>query len=188
MDLILHTFRLSRSTTTEAELHTDSSFKQAPEQCVFLFVVRPAADGGGITKLLSADHLLTKFSDDTGRESIKLLSSIAWPFRVPTVFTKRRSEDDVEWICAPILSDKPRIRFRYDLIASGLKYISSGPLPDRERALSHFRRVLNESACVSVPLARGDLLVLNNHVILHGRSPFDDFERLLLRVRLSTTH
>lgn len=172
-----------------ADLHTDSSFKQAPEQYVLFYAFHPADDGGGISQLLLADDLLAMLSkNDIGRECLRLLKTISWPFRVPTVFTRNRSETEMEWITAPILSSQPQIRFRYDLITSALQRIPVIPAPEAEWALSHFRQVLRESATLSLALAQDELLVLNNHVVLHGRTPFEDLDRVLLRIRLSTTH
>ena len=170
----------------EADLHTDSSFKQTPEEYVLFFAFHPASDGGGVSTLLSADQLLGRlFQDDEGRECARLLNTIDWPFRVPTVFTRRRSEAEMEWITAPILSSKPRIRFRYDVIASALEHIPITPSSEAQWALSHFLQILKEITPISYPLAQDELLVLDNCVVLHGRTAFDDLDRMLLRVRLS---
>lgn len=50
------------------------------------------------------------------------------------------------------------------------------PIPREE--LEHVRTVLHESA-VPVALARGDVLLLDNHLVLHGRRPFTG-DRLVL--------
>ena len=172
-----------------ADLHTDSSFKETPEQYVLFFTFRPAGDGGGVSQLLSAEHLLKTLSDsDDGKECIRLLKTITWPFRVPTVFTKQQSETELEWITAPILSDHPRIRFRYDLITSALDHLPITLSSEAEWALSYLNKTLHESDPFSLTLNQGDLLVLDNHAVLHGRTPFEDLNRVLLRVRLSTSH
>ena len=49
---------------------------------------------------------------------------------------------------------------------------------------------LAEELCFEMPLCPGDLQLLNNHVIYHGRTPFEDspgerLDRLLLRIWLS---
>ncbi len=49
---------------------------------------------------------------------------------------------------------------------------------------------LAEELCFEMPLEPGDLQLLNNHVIYHGRTPFEDspsdrLDRLLLRIWLS---
>lgn len=172
-----------------AELHTDSSFKRVPERFVLFFAFRPAADGGGVSTLVSAKQLLARLSEnDFGRECTRLLSKIEYPFRVPTVFTMRQSETEMEWITARILSSQPRIRFRHDLITSALERIPITLSSEADWALSHFLQTLHECNQLLVALGQDDLLVLNNYVVLHGRTPFEDLDRTLLRVRLTTTH
>lgn len=42
--------------------------------------------------------------------------------------------------------------------------------------LPELLRVLrDESAILQVPLAPGDMVILNNHRVMHGREGFDDF-------------
>jgi Taurine catabolism dioxygenase TauD, TfdA family len=172
-----------------ADLHTDSSFKLTPEQYVLFFAFHPAEDGGGVSTLLSKDQLLTRLSEtDEGKECARLLSTTEFPFRVPTVFTKRKSESEMEWIMAPILSSQSRIRFRHDLISSALERIPIKLSSEAEWALSYFVQILHECSPLSLALGQDELLVTNNYVVLHGRTAFEDLDRTLLRVRLFTTH
>lgn len=172
-----------------ADLHTDSSFKPTPERYVLFFAFHPAADGGGVSTLLTKDQLLARLSEtDEGKECVRLLSETEFPFRVPTVFTKLKSETEMEWITAPIISDQPRVRFRHDLISSALELIPIKLSSEAEWALSYFVQILHECNPLSLALGQDDLLVFNNYVMLHGRTPFEDLDRTLLRVRLSTTH
>lgn len=172
-----------------AEFHTDSAFKAMPEDYVLLFAHHPAADGGGRSLLLSASRVLTKLSEtDAGLECIRILQSKRFPFRVPTAFTRHRRDADVEWISAPILSDRPQIRYRYDLILSALQCLRTSLSPEAEWALAHFKETLHQLSPCVFGLNCGDLLVINNHSVMHGRTAFEDRDRMLLRVRLANTH
>jgi alpha-ketoglutarate-dependent taurine dioxygenase len=172
-----------------AEFHTDSAFKVVPENYVLLFAHQPAADGGGLSLLLSASSVLAKLSEtNCGRECMRILQSNSFPFRVPTAFTRHRRDTDVEWINAPILSDHPQIRYRYDLIASALECLHIPLSSEAEWALAYFKQALHQLSPCVLGLNRGDLLVLNNHSLMHGRTAFEDRNRMLLRVRLANTH
>ena len=171
-----------------AEIHTDSAFKIVPENYVLLYAHHPATDGG-LSLLLSADRVLAKLAEsDSGRECIRILKSQDFPFRVPTVFTKHRSDAAVEFISATILSERPQIRYRYDSIVSALRFLRT-PLPSKAIwALAYFRHTLQHLSPGVLALNCGDLLVVNNYLVMHGRTAFEDRERMLLRIRLANTH
>lgn len=64
------------------------------------------------------------------------------------------------------------------------------PLTDTQIEALDMLIDLAEEFCFEMPLAPGDLQLLNNHVIYHGRTPFEDspgdrLDRLLLRIWLS---
>ena len=107
---------------------------------------------------------------------------------MPTVFTKDRLDSVVEWISAPVLSGQENIRYRHDLITSALDHGVSSLSPESQWAIAHVAQQLHDLTPRSFPLRSGDLLVLNNHRVLHGRTAFEDRDRMLLRVRLATAH
>ncbi len=173
----------------DAALHTDSAFKRSPETYVLLFTYKPASDGGGLSQLLSAQRLLESLSESTdGRECIRLLREKRFPFQVPTAFTKKRLDSVVEWVSAPIVSGRGKIRYRHDLIVSALDHGVTSLLPESQWAIAYTARELEKLAPRSLSLHSGDLLVLNNQRVLHGRTAFEDRDRMLLRVRLATAH
>lgn len=173
----------------DAALHTDSAFKRSPETYVLLFAYKPAADGGGLSQVLSAQHLLNSLSQSPdGRRCIRLLRETRFPFQVPTAFTKDRLDSIVEWVSAPILSRQGKIRYRHDLIVSALDHGVTSLSPESQWAIAHTVRELEQLTPKSLLLRSGDLLVLNNQRVLHGRTAFEDRDRMLLRVRLATAH
>lgn len=173
----------------DAALHTDSAFKSSPETYVMLFAYKPASDGGGLSQVLSAQRLLKSLSKSSdGRRCIRLLRETRFPFQVPTAFTKARQDTVVEWVSAPILSGRGKIRYRHDLIVSALDHGVISLSAESQWAIAHTARELAELKSGSLSLRSGDLLVLNNHRVLHGRTAFKDRDRMLLRVRLATAH
>ena len=173
----------------DAALHTDSAFKRLPETYVMLFAYRPAFDGGGLSQVLSVQSLLKILSQSAdGRKCIRLLRETRFPFQVPTAFTKDRLDSVVEWITAPILSGDGKFRYRHDLIVSALEHGVTALSPDSQWAIAQTARELEKLTPRSFFLRSGDLLVLNNHRVLHGRTAFEDRDRMLLRVRLATAH
>jgi|SRR5215213_14024 len=173
----------------DAALHTDSAFKRSPETYVMLFAYKPASDGGGLSQVLSAQRLLKSLSKSPqGRKCIRLLGQTRFPFQVPTAFTKARLDSVVEWVSAPILSGRGKIRYRHDLIASALDHGVTSLSPESQWAIIQTAREIENLKPRSISLRSGDLLVLNNHKVLHGRTAFGDRDRMLLRVRLATAH
>lgn len=172
-----------------AALHTDSAFKHSPEAYVMLFAYKPASDGGGLSQVLSAQRLLENLSQNPdGRECARLLRETHFPFQVPTAFRKNRLDSVVEWISAPVLSGHGQIRYRHDLITSALDHSITSLSTEAQWAIAHLARQIHELTPRFLPLRSGDLLVLNNQRVLHGRTAFEDRDRMLLRVRLATAH
>ena len=171
----------------EAELHTDTSYKDNPERYVAFFVVRRAECGGGLSYILDGRKLVGELAKSSpGKECLKALASYQYPFRVPTSFTRARREETAEVIFAPIISDTPLIRFRYDCIVKGFNCLPSYATKEALWAVDYFRKALTKSRRLTFDLNFGEILLTNNHEILHGRTAFTDMKRLLLRVRMES--
>jgi alpha-ketoglutarate-dependent taurine dioxygenase len=171
--------------TGAASLHTDSSYREQPERYVALLAVRPAIDGGTTTIVDSQSLFERLLADRLGRICVELLRSLAYPFRVPTVFTKERNEAQPECIQYPIISHTPFVRFRHDAVETGFGCEPSLATRDALWAVDRFCRALKHVDPQRVRLRDKDLLILDNHRILHGRTSFRDRDRLLLRIRMS---
>ncbi len=169
-----------------AELHTDSVYRHNPERYVALFCVHRADDGGGTTKLLDAETILRKLRElPNGPESEQLLRTHEFPMRVPDSFTAIQNSGQPEVIKSTVLSDSPQVRFRYDSIIEGLSIMGEESIgEDAMHALDTFRIAVSLCAPDLVTLESGDLLLVNNHRLIHGRTGFIDSKRLLLRVRM----
>jgi alpha-ketoglutarate-dependent taurine dioxygenase len=170
-----------------AELHSDTQYYPNPEEYFLLYTIRAARCGGGRSLLCCArqvkEQLLTTAM---GREALEILSTFKYPFRVPTTFTEVGEVSSVETTLAPIFSDQPLIRFRYDTIAKGFQSRPDLDLPEARFALGVLLKILEtQSRVVDFILRDDDLLICNNHTALHGRTGFQDSERHLIRIRVS---
>jgi alpha-ketoglutarate-dependent taurine dioxygenase len=149
-----------------AALHTDAAYRRDPERGVCLFAVRPAQDGGR-SRLVAGKDVLHALPDALGRQ----LSRPDWEWRVPAPFQPGPP------FRGAVLSRDGKVRWRADT----LRPAGTG----QERAAAEFAaRVETLPAVVEIPLQEGDVLVLDNHRMLHGRTAFTDPCRLLVRVRL----
>lgn len=170
--------------SAEAELHTDSAFSSQPEDMFCLLVVKKAECGGGESLLLTTERLLEamrKHPDCERHEQV--LRNKDFPFLIPTIFRKDLTAE-LEYNVGPIL-DGEEIRYRSDMIQ---RCIEVAPhLFDAEmiEALNFLKGVVDNCESTSkVTLQTGDLLILNNKSLLHGRTAFEDESRHLMRVRL----
>lgn len=165
----------------EAPFHTDSAFSHHPERFISLFVVREAQDGGGQTVLLNGEHVIDALSTTReGQECLEILRKNEFPFRVPDAFHVGEGV-----ITAPILSGDPLIRFRYDCLRSGFDLRPEMRTPEAVWAVEHFAAFMRTcEVAVSYRVARGEMIVSDNHRLLHSRTDFVDPNRLLIRVRM----
>ncbi|GAB1824239.1 TauD/TfdA family dioxygenase [Herbidospora sp. RD11066] len=152
-------------------LHTDAQYHPDPEDVVCLFAIRPAADGGH-SLLLTADEAVTALRRHPGAAATEAaLRRPQWSWITPAAFSggekARRGSPPV-----PVLS------------GTSLRWRPDNLVPGSDPAAATFTEVLAEAGPAEVRLAPGDVLVLDNHRTLHGRTAFADPERLMLRVRV----
>jgi alpha-ketoglutarate-dependent taurine dioxygenase len=173
---------------SEAPFHTDNSWVQEPERYFALLVIRPAQDGGA-SLLCPVAELLRDFAQTReGPATIRTLSERLFPFAMPVVF---RSDTEcaaqhVPVVTSPVILAHSALRYRYDVLKAGFQVRPDLATEESVRAVEVFNEyltgVLQRSA--GVKLDRGDLLLANNHTLLHARTDFTDPQRLLLRARI----
>lgn len=171
----------------EAELHTDTQYFAEPERYLMLYFVRPAACGGGASMLRDGACVRARMERTTeGRWAADYLSRHDLPFRIPTTFTRTQDPDAVEVTFAPVFGSRPGIRYRLDTLRRGLAACPDRDTPDLRRALEIFEtELLNTDLRVDGRCDADDLLIINNHDVLHGRSAFTDRQRHALRIRMN---
>jgi hypothetical protein len=164
----------------EAPLHSDSAFAAEPEKYNALFVVKQA-EQGGVSVVLNVPQLIDELDRNVeGRECLEILRTQQFPFRVPDAFfTNERL------ITAPVLGERPFVRFRHDCLMAGFALREDMRTNERLWAIEHFRAAAEASeARISYHLQPDEAIVLDNHVMLHARTDFADRDRHLIRVRM----
>ncbi|MFC6082589.1 TauD/TfdA family dioxygenase [Sphaerisporangium aureirubrum] len=156
-----------------AGFHTDAQYHSRPEDVVCLFVVRPAADGGDTMLLTARDVVATLGRDPAGEVALERLAQPVWTWTPPDVFTGKAAAAVPPM---PVLPGDGTVRWRRDNL---------GPLrPPHAHAATVLESGLRRAPATRLRQHPGDVIVIDNHRTLHGRTPFADPERRLLRVRL----
>ncbi len=169
-------------TNAEATMHTDTQYFSEPEPYFGLFCIKPAKDGGGMSQVIDSRIVLNNLAEVDGED---LLTELArpFPFRVPAIFTKDPHNQLLEITWAPIVSSNG-IRYRKDTLVDALS-VDGISVPDTQlSALEIFEEALTRAPVTNYNLGAGDVLFVNNHRLLHGRTAFQDPDRLMLRVRV----
>ncbi|MCX2182755.1 TauD/TfdA family dioxygenase [Streptomyces sp. SKN60] len=145
--------------------HMDRGEGPEPPRLLALLCIRPAAEGGA--SLLASgpalhDHLATAHPD--------ALRELHQDFR----FGRGPGFDRVR----PVFRHEDRtLRVHYNRywINRGQDETGIPFTPERRAALRRMETLLQDPALVlELPLRRGDLLLVNNSAVLHGRTPFAD--------------
>lgn len=165
----------------EAPPHTDSAFSRRPEKFGCLFMAHEAEDGGGQSVIVNGRRLIADLtSTQDGRQCLAILRDREFPFWVPDAFFK-----DERVVTAPVIGERPLIRFRYDSLMNGFELRPDLRTNERLWAVEHFRSVAEESeARITYLLRRGEALIFDNHDVLHARTDFADPARFVIRVRM----
>ena len=110
-----------------------------------------------------------------------------YPFRVPTVFTKSALPGDIEVAWAPVVTDDGNIRYRKDTLEEALALPGITISETQMVALNAFEDALSNATPMIHHLQKGEVLIVNNHRLLHARTQYDNPERLLYRVRMDAS-
>ena len=152
-------------------LHTDCSNKAIPPNLVAFAMERPDPQGGGESVILAATDLVHELPEDL----ISLLRQPVFPFTDEKRYPILQGQGN-DW----------RIRYYRNQINSALG--KQYPLSDQLRAaldaLDCALEGSKRSECLA--LQPGDVLIMDNQRVLHGRSAMPaDSPRLMHRFRLS---
>lgn len=162
----------------EAQLHTDTQYRAIPERYMTLSCIQEAKCGGGETILLDSLKIFEEIKSDSA-----LLSKLKqkFPIAIPDIFVI----DDRKYIEETIISEYPKFRFRYDTFLKGLALKQPENFEDLKNTLDEFNSKLQNSKHIQkLKLKKGDIILIDNHRMLHGRTSFTDTDRLLYRVRV----
>ena len=177
----LHERPRYHETGTGGSIHTDSPIMPAVADYVGLLCVRPALSGGD-SKFISVGrihNILLEHAPD-------LLDELYQPF-----FFDRRlkageiSTDNPATLYEPIFSYDPvlgdhglRLRWQPEYIWQAPQLPNVPPLTERQHLALHLLEGLLEDRTgeltIKAGMQAGDIQLLNNHVIAHGRTAFED--------------
>ena len=169
----------------EAILHTDSQYRNRPEEAFALLCVRKAECGGGLSIALHVDTIVEELRKQPfGRKAEEILRNVVFSFAVPTIFNQQAG-NEAEWIEAPILVGKT-IRYRQDTLRKGLKVANRELSDEEQKAIELLEAIIaDKEVSEFFMLEPGDLLFCDNQRLLHGRTAFTDHRRHLLRTRFN---
>lgn len=178
-------FSTFSETDREAEFHTDTQYYPMPERHFLLYSIESAKCGGGLSKILDARALRAELDLPEHRWLTKILTEALLPFRVPSAFVTVDEPDVVQATLAPVLSDRPYIRYRRDTLLEGWKQFPEYADPEVIRAIETFDAMLLNCRYQDEFFLKSDgLMLVDNHHSLHARSAFEDQTRHLLRIRV----
>ncbi|WP_137134124.1 TauD/TfdA family dioxygenase [Rhizobium sp. FKY42] len=171
-------------TGTGGSIHTDSPIMPAVADYVGLLCVRPALSGGD-SKFISVGrihNILLEHAPD-------LLDELYQPF----YFDRRLKPDEISahnpaTLYEPIFSYDPalgdhglRLRWQPEYVWQAPQLPNVPPLTERQHLALHLLEGLLEdrtgALTIKAGMQAGDIQLLNNHVIAHGRTAFEDHVR-----------
>ena len=169
----------------EASYHTDSGKLPVPERFFLLYAVRAAYCGGGVSLLRDGRVVKSQLEETPeGRAAVRLLSEMKLPKRVPEAFKKYAAVAPDGYMYAPVLAEKPMWRWRLKSIRRGVAANPEFQTPEVSRALDAvIEQLRNGPGEIRLVIPTDGILIVNNHIALHGRTAFTDPERHLLRLR-----
>jgi alpha-ketoglutarate-dependent taurine dioxygenase len=176
---------VSHSTSSRAAgYHTDAGYLKTPPRFFLLYAMKAAACGGGESLVRDGRTVLRRLGEtDTGQAAIEALSHIL-PRRVPAKFRPVAdiAEDGFQY--APILAGVPLWRWARKNTRLGLEHSPTFASPELLQALATVDQELRDGPDELRTVLQTDAVILvNNHLALHGRTEFTDTSRHLLRIR-----
>ncbi len=168
------------STARPFPLHTDSTYLFPPHHIIALGCLEAPEDGGGESHLLHVDvalaHLRQRDGGDDAREA---LGEAAYPFPVEI-------DGGPRFIAPlPILDGKGNavtVRYRDDIITKAGETASIALDARHRAALDQLQAVLDDVRLHAVLVLRpGDVLITDNHRVLHGRTAIAPGARRVMR-------
>jgi alpha-ketoglutarate-dependent taurine dioxygenase len=176
----------------EAEYHTDSAMLPVPEHFFLLYAVRQANCGGGVSFLRDVRQLRDALAiTERGRAALRVLGEVEIPMRVPKAFRPHFAgmpSYRSGYHYAPLLTDGPLVRWRKDKVESALASDADYITNEVRDAVALFTEHLEDPAQeIRRTIPEDGMLIVNNHVALHGRTSFTDPERHLFRIRFHAT-
>ena len=159
-------------------LHTDGTDWPRPNDLTCLLCIRPDQNGGGRSRLLPLDRLLSELrARDKALLNVLFRTPVPWAIAAPLGGGVRwetiLSPGGVRWL-----------KYTIDLAVSGGADLE----PALAAAIEQFEQIVDgSSAAVEFLLQAGNLLLVNNAKCMHARTPIPDVtgsERMMSRIKV----
>ena len=169
----------------EAVYHTDNGALRVPERFFLLYVVRGANCGGGVSMIRDGRVLISELEQTPeGREAVRTLTESVVPQRIPKAFRPYTYGLVNGYQHTSVFGCVPLVRWRTDKIYDGLTKRPEFATAQVVAAVDMVNdRLENGTAQVRQVVPTDGLIIINNHIALHGRTAFTDPGRHLLRLR-----
>lgn len=158
-------------TNVEQPFHTDGPWNSPSPALIALFCIQQAAVGG-TSQIASLPFAIKKLSEENKAFDLENL--------IRPVYWNRMSEhgeDELPYSRLPLLeknSDSFYMRYYADYVRTGHK-LADQPLPESVAStLTQLNQSLCETACEPFSMRAGQLLYLNNRLVVHARGKFED--------------
>ena len=174
------------TTNIEQNFHNDNCFNGLPPEFVTLTCIHPAADGGGVSRLVS----LTTAYNIISKHHSHILPRLCQPFYFDRQL--EHPEDEETTISQPLFSfeDGLKVRLGASLVRAGYA-VRNEPIDEEgQKALEVLTEVVEDPALwFEDTLERGQIQIVNNRETGHARTRYVDapdkprrhLERLWLR-------
>lgn len=158
-------------TTSRAQTpHSDEPFRYTPPGFIFFHSIRAGADQGGTSLMVDGFAV----ADELRRQEPEAFALLA---RLPVQFHRYHAGGDFFRAEAPVITlsfDGALAGIRYNDRATAAPALPPALLEPAMDAVSAFVRRLREPRFQArLLLQPGDLLIFDNHRVLHGRTAFD---------------
>lgn len=154
--------RIENSGSVAFDFHTENVHHPLRPDYLGLLCLRQDHEGIAATRVSSVRDALPLLSE----EQIQELRKPQFHSLYPTSFTRHSQGPRPASGLHPVIfgpAERPFIRFN--------SHNTQAAAPEAQRVLSALSQAL-ESVCLDLVLTPGDLVVLDNHVVVHGRSAF----------------
>ena len=164
--------QISSSSKVELQLHTETAFHCYPPSHVILMCLR------GDTKALTTYATLEDIVPCLDEETLFYLKETSFTTEIDESF--RANGEENKSIVLPVLVEtKEGLSIFFD------DFFMTGQTREAEEALNKLRLAIKQNT-KEIALEAGDVLVLDNRKVVHGRKPFtaryDGTDRWLLRI------
>ena len=175
-------------------MHTDNGCLEPRPPCYIALLCVQSAAYGGESRLMTARTLFATI--DKERPDLLPLYFDRYAFRSPQLHVWPSEKPYIHKPIFDIVNDELHIHYARVMIEPGMQ-MAGTPLSDKQiEALDYLDTLLDrEDLCYQTQLEPGDMLVMNNLVMLHGREAFSadpaasrPQHRLLKRIWMRRRH